>query len=168
MTLLTAILVFPFERETLFPFRTNFLYRELEEVHHYLLPGREEKASCVVMRSLPLPEWELELADLFEGKDNLIHLKENELYIHLPGKDHCTICRYYGAIWEVVRTFEQLSFRGEYVAVKVTANRKADAEELLYCAKKLAATTLTDDAGCCVGIDNTLEDDAVSIHMVIV
>ena len=67
-----------------------------------------------------------------------------------------------------MRTFEQLSFRGEYVAVKVTANRKADAEELLYCAKKLAETTLTDDAGCCIGIDNTLEDDAVSIHMVIV
>lgn len=168
MTLLTAILVFPFARETVYPFRTNFLYRELEEVHHYLRPGREEKASCMVMRSLPLPEWALELAELFEGKENLIHLKENELYIHLSGKDHCTICRYYGAIWNVVRTFEQLSFRGEYVAVKVTANRKADAEELLYCAKKLAETTLTDDAGCCIGIDNTLEDDAVSIHMVIV
>ena len=168
MTLLTALLVFPFERESVYPFRTSFLYRELEEVHHYLLPGREEKASCMVMRSLPLPDWEIDLSDLFEGQDNLIHLKENELFVHLQGKDHCTICRYYGAIWEVARTFEQLSFRGEYAAVKITANRKAKMQALLHYAGKLAATTLTDNTGCCVGIDNTLENDTVSVHMVIV
>lgn len=168
LTLLTCLLVFPFEIETVYPYYTNFLYRELEEVHHYTLPDREARASGVVIRSLPLPEWELEVTQLFEGEENLIHLKEFELYDHLPGKDHCTMCRYYGAIWHVRQTFEQLSFRGEYVAVKITANRRADVETLLHYAKRLASTTLTADAGCCIAIDNTLNDDAVSIHMVIV
>ena len=41
-------------------------------------------------------------------------------------------------------------------------------QALLHYAGKLAATTLTDNTGCCVGIDNTLENDTVSVHMVIV
>ena len=83
----------------------------------------------------------------------------------LSEQERCAVYSYYGPIWAFKSTVEALPLKGDYIAVRITANADMPPQGLFRVAMHLAETVVPTTCGMSIGIDYTLEDAYINVHL---